>query len=84
MRVKGVRVSQTILADIFTVGWKGEGVACVQGLPPGARLVRSYHLVEQDCVELVFEHADFEEVEPFALPPLLDVVHTRSGEHEST
>lgn len=81
MRVKALYVTYSLLADMFTVGWKGDGVECVKGLPEGARLVQSYDMPEVGCAVLVFEHPDFEDVQPFELPPKLDVVHRKNYEN---
>lgn len=71
MRIVQIPIAYDVLKEIFITGWNGNGVKCIQGLPEGARLIRSFpDIVAGTCV-LIFEHESFNEVPLGEYPPTL-------------
>lgn len=73
MRLVHVRISHSFLLGMLTEGWHTEGVTCYQGLPEGARIIRSFTDDSIGCATLVVEHESFEEVPQWILPPVVEV-----------
>jgi hypothetical protein len=55
---------------MLTTGWSGN-IECVEGVPPGARFVRSYTSNDMSSSMLVFEHESFDNVKNGHEIPLL-------------
>ena len=64
MKLASVRVSNELLLQMMTKGWKSVFTECIEGLPEGVRFIDAY--VEENSgdpvVVLVVSHDSFEEI----------------------
>jgi hypothetical protein len=71
-----VQIDLMLLQEIVTIGWNSNA-ECIEGVPVGARLVRTYTDEQRGVAGLVFEHESFAEIRLGAEIPPLEVVHRR-------
>ena len=74
-RLKRAGVSQELLQDMFTEGWKAGTLECTKGVPPGARIVGSSHDPQSMVAYLFFEHISFDDLPVGAAVPELVIEH---------
>ncbi len=86
-----VQISSQLWQEMFTEGWKvGDGevvkcIECIEGLPKGAVCKSVFYqawpkvsiMATAPDLIFVFEHPDFDEVEPGAPIPMMHIVHQR-------
>lgn len=75
--VKLVAIDFELLTDMLTTGWGAAETYCVQGLPSGAILERTFTDVVRGCCVMVFSHPDFAEVKEGTEVPYLVIEFER-------
>jgi hypothetical protein len=74
-RLACVSFSRAFLQALATEGNETPHSKCIQGLPPGARLIDSYTNAKRGTIVLVLHHPDFEEVPWDTTVPELEVLY---------
>lgn len=76
-KLRRVAISPVILVEMFTTGWNGDGVRCLNGLPDGC-FVRSFGYDHTtDTYWLTVEHHSFDLVKEGNIIPLFYPVFTK-------
>ena len=79
-RLKRVSISQELLQEMLTKGWRAGGpdqcVECTKGLPEDAEVVGSNYDHDRLIAYMLFEHGSFEDIQLGDVIPELLVEHT--------
>lgn len=76
-RRRSVAISPELFQDMITTGWQGDGVACIDGLPEGARIIYFGHDLPRDLYYFIVEHESFDLVPPFEQLPMMHITYSK-------